>query len=53
MILGSGLDQRAYRLPSLSRVTVFEADAIVGHSSEVAYRAAETWLEDHPSGGTS
>ncbi len=26
VILGAGLDTRAYRLPSLSRVTVFEAD---------------------------
>ena len=43
--------ERSGRIDLKEKVTVFEADAIVGHSSEVAYRAAETWLEDHPTGG--
>ena len=43
--------ERSGRIDLKEKVTVFEADAIVGHSSEVAYQAAETWLDDHPGGG--
>ena len=39
--------ERSGRIDLKNKVTVFEADAIVGHSSEAAYRAGEAWLDEH------
>lgn len=40
--------ERSGRIDLEHKVTVFEADAVVGHSSEAAYEAAQRWLESHP-----
>lgn len=40
--------ERSGRIDLEHKVTVFEADAVVGHSSEAAYQAAEQWLDGHP-----